>query len=141
MMQKVQIWRNDKYFRFNILIKCTTFLKSRALILTPFLIRTSHLSSTMAQVVSRWLSPRRPSFNPQQVFRNFLLKNMFKIAHPRRFGGTFCLFQSCTVLLNTGTYIIICTASHVTRICFRCIQRITSYLKRNKDKSFTAVNV
>ena len=65
MMQKAQIWKNNKYYRFNILIQYTAFLKLCALILTPFLIRTSHLRSTMAQVVIAGLLPRRPRFDPK----------------------------------------------------------------------------
>ena len=62
---------------------------------------------------------------------------MFKITHTRHFGRTFCLILSCTVLLNSGAYLIICTASHVTKMCFRYMQSIATYMKRNWDKSFS----
>ena len=70
-----------------------------------------------------------PASISSQFVRNFLLISMFKIAHPHHFGGTFCLTLSCTVLLNTGNDLVIYTASYVTRICFRCMQIITTYFK------------
>ena len=68
-----------------MLIKCTAFLKSRALILTPFLIRNSHLRRTMAEVISRWLSPRRPSFNPKPVREEFFVNKYVQNCTPTQF--------------------------------------------------------
>jgi len=55
MMQTAQIWRNNKYFRCNILIYIySVLLKWRALIITPFVIINSLLRRTVVQIVSEW---------------------------------------------------------------------------------------